>query len=187
MKSRKSREQEHPGGNLASLVLAKHILERGDSAQAIEVVSPILLADSQHVPALEIQARAQWRLGLYQEALGSLTRLTRLNPQEPGYQYLKGLCLQGLGRFGLALRAFERCARSNSPDAQAAAEAIVHLREWQEFLIQELMACDKEFRKAYGRDAETAARARGFDLGQSPRYHEEAPGKRATHQWVRPS
>ncbi|HMS56523.1 MAG TPA: tetratricopeptide repeat protein [Fimbriimonadaceae bacterium] len=187
MNSRKHREQERPGGNLASLVLAKHILERGDSAQAIEVVSPILLNDPQHVPALEIKARAQWRLGLYDEALRSLGALTRLNPQEPGYQYLKGLCLQGLGRFGLALRAFERCARSTSPEAQAATEAIVHLREWQEFLIQELIACDREFRRAYLRDAETAAKNRGFDLGKPQTYHAEESEKRAAHQWLRPS
>ncbi len=74
-----------------------------------------------HVPVVELLAKATWKSGRLRESVDLTVRLSELNPYEPGYHYLRGLALQGLGDFDQALAAFKRCSgMGESLDREAA-------------------------------------------------------------------
>lgn len=88
---------------------AKHLLDVGRADEALRATGQVLLSDPDHLGALEVHVRAQWRIGDLAGALRSLRRLTLLNPYEPGYYLMQGEILNLMGQPLQARRAFERC------------------------------------------------------------------------------
>lgn len=92
-----------------ALKAAKHLLDMGSADEALSATTQILLHDADHLGALEIHVRAQWRIGDLTGTMRSLRRLTLLNPYEPGYYLMQGDVLNLMGQPLQARRAFERC------------------------------------------------------------------------------
>lgn len=132
----------------------------GDARTAAQLARALLRRDPEQIGALELLAKAQWRLADYDGLMGTLATLVRLNPYEPGYLALKGAVHQAHGRTGEALRCY---ARAGAADPTAA-DAIVELRAWQETLIADLLQIDPNFRAEYEQDPARACAARGFDF-----------------------
>jgi len=190
-KLRKPSRQAITHGRSASkpFVQATAAFEAGDYAQAASNASAVLALQPEHLGALEVLARSQWRRSRFDEALDALDTLVRVNPYEPGYFYMRGLVYQSLGRFVEAHVAFERClASGDSPVFASATAAMTELEAWQRQLIQQLIQEDRAFRIAYQRDAIGALAERGFRLSEAP-----ARGVAAEHiatriaRWDRPS
>ncbi|HWA82272.1 MAG TPA: BTAD domain-containing putative transcriptional regulator [Fimbriimonadaceae bacterium] len=139
---------------------AVQALRMGDGDRAVALANEILVSDDTHAGALETLARAQWQLGLYDELLGTLGRLIRLNPYEPGYHALKGATLRSLGRHGEAIRSFVRGGTT-----PGASEALEELRAMQADLVQNLLREDPVFRAHYTHNPEEACEERGFEFG----------------------
>lgn len=152
------------------LARAQTAFETGDFDSAIRLGSALSKREPDHLGALEILARAHWRAERYEEALGPLDQLIALNPYEPGYFYLRGVICQGLGRFGEAIDAMQRCLSfTDSPVAQQALAAMRELESWQETLIAELLQRDPVFRTEYARDPIAACAGRGYRFADSAR------------------
>jgi hypothetical protein len=138
---------------------AEMALRAGHSAFAIRLAGEVLEADGSNIGALETLAKAQWQENQFNELLGTLTRLIRLNPYEPGYHALKGATLQCLGRYGDSIRSYLR--GGDNPGARESAE---ELRAWQADLVETLLREDRVFKVHYMRNPREACRARGFEF-----------------------
>lgn len=110
---------------------AKRNLDRGRADEALRATSQVLQRDPDHLGALEIHVRAQWRLGDLAGALRSLRRLTLLNPYEPGYYLMQGDILRLMGQPLPARRAFERCLAFKGSSAKAEAISQIALIDAQ--------------------------------------------------------
>lgn len=138
-------------------------LERGDYLAAESEAKYILQSDPNHLGALELLARAQWRNGEFEAGLDVLRHLIRLNPYEPGYHYLRGSALQSLGHYGEAVRAYSRCLESDSESLRrSAATSICELEGWQETVIAGMLQTDSQFKTDYAIDPQAACQRRGF-------------------------
>ena len=113
---------------LSSFAHALRAFDRGDDAQARLLARTILAVESDHLPALEILVRAEWRLGNFSRALVGLNRLVALNPLESGYFYMRGSVLQAMGCYSEALVNYEHCTHRSGPDSQSAEIAAASLR-----------------------------------------------------------
>lgn len=103
-------------------------MDDNDPSKVIAPLRRILVNNPDHLPALEILARAQWRCRQDLAALETLARLIQLNPYEPGYHYLKGLVLQSGHQFQEARIAYERClSMGECAETEAARTAISSL------------------------------------------------------------
>lgn len=142
------------------LAQAETALANGDARAAAKLVRTLLRRDPDQLGALELLAKAQWRLADYDGLMGTLATLVRLNPYEPGYLALKGAVHQAQGRTGEALRCYARAGEGDP----TAADAIIELRAWQETLIADLLQTDPVFRMEYEQDPARACTARGFDF-----------------------
>jgi hypothetical protein len=138
---------------------AEMALRAGHSAFAIRLAGQVLESDGSNIGALETLAKAQWQENRHDELLGTITKLIRLNPYEPGYHALKGATLQCLGRYGDSIRSYLR--GGNNPGARESAE---ELRAWQADLVENLLREDRVFKVHYMRNPEEACRARGFEF-----------------------
>lgn len=138
---------------------AEMALRAGHSEFAIRLAGQVLEFDESNIGALETLAKAQWQENRYQDLLGTLGRLIRLNPYEPGYHALKGATLQCLGRYGDSIRSYLR--GGDNPGARESAE---ELRAWQADLVENLLREDHVFKVHYMRNPEEACRARGFEF-----------------------
>lgn len=134
------------------------LLAQGDVASAASTLRRVLAQSPTHIGAMEALAKAYWRLSDFESLLPLIERMVALNPYEPGYHALRGGALQGLGRYGDAVRSFER---SSDPSSQA---AIDELHAWQYQLIAALLSSDSEFQLAYARDPQAACESRGFSF-----------------------
>lgn len=113
------------------LKAAKHLLDMGCADQALVATSQILVNDADHLGALEIHVRAQWRIGDFVGAMRSLRRLTLLNPYEPGYYLMQGDVLNLMGQPLQARRAFERCLAFEGSSAKSDALSQIALIDAQ--------------------------------------------------------
>jgi len=113
------------------LKAAKHLLDMGCADQALQATTQVLLNDADHLGALEIHVRAQWRIGDFVGALRSLRRLTLLNPYEPGYYLMQGDVLNLMGQPLQARRAFERCLTFDGSSAKSDALSQIALIDAQ--------------------------------------------------------
>lgn len=113
------------------LKAAKHMLDMGCADEALQATSQILVNDADHLGALEIHVRAQWRIGDFAGSLRSLRRLTLLNPYEPGYYLMQGDVLNLMGQPLQARRAFERCLTFEGSSAKSDALSQIALIDAQ--------------------------------------------------------
>lgn len=141
---------------------AQRLFDSGDLAAAIECANEVLATEPKHLGAMELVVKAHWRASRLEDALAMLDRLMQLNPYELGYSYYRGHILQGMGRYGDAIDAMQRCADSESDLAEQALSALQDLHDWQRALIAEMLRTDKGFRLEYARNPERACRERGF-------------------------
>jgi tetratricopeptide (TPR) repeat protein len=122
----------------------------------------ILCADPDHVGALEISAKCQWRLGRFEPVVATTERLIRLNPYEPGYHSLRGAALQALGLLREAIRHFRRSIELGE-DANSV-NSVIFLEECQRSLVDEMLQNDEAFRDAFRRDPVAACLSKGIHL-----------------------
>jgi tetratricopeptide (TPR) repeat protein len=152
-----------PGSASRELVRGEKALESGNLALALCAAKSILRRDRDHLGALELLARVQWRQSRFEPMLETIRHLVRLNPYEPGYHYLRGCALQSLGHSGAAIQAFSRCLESQSDGLRrSAAQAIRELESWQESLVADMLREDAAFRSAYRNDPMRACHKLGF-------------------------
>ena len=157
----------HLGDRSEKLDLAEMAMAGGNPRNALVFAQNILDTDPNHLPALELCARAQWQLGDLEPLGETIHRMIRLNPYEPGYFSLLGAVEQSRGRIGSAIQAFNRCLKlSTKPDPTAVA-MLQELRKYQAVLLGTLLEEDAVFRAKYRKDPVGAARARGFEI-ESP-------------------
>jgi tetratricopeptide (TPR) repeat protein len=150
-------------GNLrrkvASVILrAEKHLKKTEYALAKGQLQSVLVSDPNHVGALEVLARCLWKSEDFVGLESVTTRLTELNPFEPGYHSLRGMALRALGRYGEAARALAR-------DPQASAQ-LLDLEAFQATLVKDLISSDPLFAASYSRNPEKALEERGFHFVQ---------------------
>lgn len=145
------------------LAHALELLEKGEALECQNSLRKILRYEPDHVGALEMMARCQWRTSDFESALATVGGLVKLNPYEPGYFYLRGLIFQSLGQVANAAISFERCrAFPDSELALKAEQSIRELHTWQQEGIQHLLELDQEFRLRYLQDSASALSERGL-------------------------
>ncbi len=145
--------------------LAQVAFDQSELRECLSLAKRSVRKEPDHLGSWELVARSQWRLGHYREALQTIDRLVSLNPYEPGYFYLRGMILQGLGHCGIAIEAMQRCLSfEDSPVAEQAMAALKELESWQAVLIAEALESDQVFRIEYARNSIAACQAKGFRL-----------------------
>ena len=157
--------------------------ERSNDAQTQRrICNTLLRREPDHLPALELKSKSLWRSGHFREALETISKAIALNPQELGYYFLRGDCLQHLARYGEAVREFEKCR--DSKDAQLSSEAEIRIKAleaFQENIIAELINCNPHFRDEYRERPTEALQAHGFA------FSEKKPDETAIEKNVKPS
>lgn len=154
---------------------------------AISLCNQIIEADPDHLPAIELKVKSQWRLGLYEQALEGLAMAIRLNPHDPAYQFLRGDCYQNLLRYGDALDAYERC--SATADSELAAQAQLRLRglfEWQAALMEDLFRSRPELAAQF-RNAALTCESYGFRPNSAAPTESVLARLASPAMWARPS
>ena len=145
--------------------LAQVAFDQSELRNCLGLAMKAVRKEPDHLGSWELVARSQWRLGQFEEALRTIDRLVSLNPYEPGYFYLRGMILQGLGQCGIAIEAMQRCLSfEDSPVAEQAMTALKELEQWQAVLIAEALESDPVFRIQYARNSFEACQAKGFRL-----------------------
>ena len=141
----------------SELMLADLAMRTADWNSVVIYCRQILHQDKSHLPAMEMLAKALWRLECYGELLSTVRALVALNPYEPSYHSLLGTTFQCLGRFNEAAAAFERAGDDEQiSDLRAAIET------WHAESVAELIKTDIVFRTEFSRNAEDACRKRGI-------------------------
>jgi len=171
-----------------STVLLERAYQTQQPWEAVILCDRILETDPRHLPALELKSKSLWRQGEFEAALTTIKFAAQLNPFDPGYHFLIGDCLENLRRNGEALEAFERCRASTDKRIAAEAEGrISQLEQVQQQIVAELIQGDREFSRAYQRDAAKTLSQYGFCFSEEP------PNEALIEQlprptlWARPS
>lgn len=114
--------------------LARKMLHSYDWEGALENCREVLMADPDHLGALEVMAQAQWFGGEYEAVIRTTSRLLRLNPHEPGYRFTRGMALISKGELLRASEDFRRAIQqSDNPGFRAqVAEALDAVELWIE-------------------------------------------------------
>lgn len=175
-----NRNQEEVRAIRRQFAMAESASRAGDYAKAIQTLDGLLAQDKGHLPALELLARCQWRIGEYQPLVRTMQRLLAINPYEPGYHALLGSGLQSLGRYGEATAAYSRAT-----EIPGCMEALNDLQSWQNALVAELYASDRIFRTRFRQNASRACAERGLRL-EAPVSDRMAKGRETT-LYTRPS
>jgi tetratricopeptide (TPR) repeat protein len=143
---------------------ASTLLERGRLKQAMDESIRRLRKSPESLFAIETLLKAQWRTGDILGALKWVRRALRINPNEPGYYFTRGLLRQSLGMYPEAMQDFEcakNVARTEEMKEQASA-ALIALEEWQVEMVNILLVEDRAFRHAFRVDPVAATAERGF-------------------------
>ena len=146
------------------LTQVRSCLDAGNHKQAKRVLRRCLKLDEGHLPTLELTALTQCRCGQPSDALSTISRLVILNPFEPGYDFLRGCCLQSLGRFLEAEACYRRAAKAVGPEQTVALEATSRLETWKQQCLEHLLAENSDFRAAFARDVAASSVAAGISL-----------------------
>ncbi len=147
-----------PGGKASAL------LEQGLLKQAVAESIRYLRKNPDSLFAIETLLKAQWKTGDIYGALKWVRRALRINPNEPGYYFTRGLLHQSLGMYQDAMNDFE-CARNVAQTEEMREQslaALIALEDWQTELVSVLLAEDRAFRFAFRIDPVSATAARGF-------------------------
>jgi len=159
-------------------------LSRETWRETTQVCQTVLARDRNHVGALELLAKAQWKGGQAAALIGTLTQLISLNPYEPGYHALKGAAHQSLGDFEIALACYGRAGGCGDVTALS-----VELADAQDRLVRQLAREDHIFRIRYSRDPADACRRAGLthaaEAHRRPMFKLTAPAFRGS--FTRPS
>lgn len=131
----------------------RHLL-RNELEQASSFVSAVLSETSDHLAALETQAKLQWKQQDFRALVRTTARLIILNPFEPGYHGLRGMALRALGLYGEAAKELER-----DPNA---AQQLLDLECFQAALIKDTIKHDQVFATKYAKDPVRALTEKGF-------------------------
>lgn len=175
---------------LGTLSHAQVSFDLGRTPVARQMAEGILRQEPEHIGALELLAKIQWRQTELRPLLRTLRLLIGINPYEPGYHYLEGAALHCLGHYGEALKAYTR-SREISPECRhpEAEAAIAALQECQLALLAELLKDDAGFRLRYAQDPQAACDTVGIrfseEEGNQPRY--PAASLAGVAAWIRPS
>ncbi len=94
------------------------LLATGDWAEARRSAQRVLRIEPQHLGALEVLSQSTLALGRYDEVLGLVRQLVRLNPNEPAYEVIRATALQGLSRLPEALESLVRAHQLSKDNAQ---------------------------------------------------------------------
>jgi tetratricopeptide (TPR) repeat protein len=148
----------------ATLDFAEMAMAGGNPRQALNLVGRLLAGDPDHLPGLELRARALWQLGELDELYSTIGSMIRLNPYEPGYFALLGAVEQSRGQIGAAIRSLNRCQRLSQKPDRATGEMLRELHVYQKAVLETLLAEDARFRAEYRRNPVQAARSRGFEI-----------------------
>ena len=140
----------------AALQIAKadRHLSRNEFEQASSLVDCVLSESSDHLAALEVQARLFWKQQDFRGLVRTTAKLITLNPFEPGYHGLRGMALRALGMYGEAAKALER-----DPNA---AKQLLDLECFQAALIKDTIKHDTVFAAKYAKDPVKALTDKGF-------------------------
>ncbi|MBS1704451.1 MAG: hypothetical protein JST40_01145 [Armatimonadetes bacterium] len=95
-------------GLRGDLGVLSQALQVGAWDQVLQASRDLLQDEPCHLVALEGRAQALWQLHEYQRAIEVSRRLIGLNPREPGYYMLQGMCHQMMGRFVAALDCYRK-------------------------------------------------------------------------------
>ncbi len=159
-----------------------------DNSEQIALCDQVLIRDPDHLPAIELKAKALWRSGRYPSALQCISQAIAINPKEPGYHFLRADCLQHLSRYGEAVREFEKCQASEDRQMVSEAEVrIAALEQIQHAIIAQLLASNPKFRGAYSENAENALARHGFAFAEKRADEGALVNKARAELWARPS
>lgn len=130
-------------------------LQRGNFTRSATLARRVVAHEPRHLGALELLGLSLLREEAYTDVVGVANRLLALNPYEAGYHSLKGLAMQGLGRYGESAASLRR--------DPAALPALWNLEQAQSRLIENLLQEDPKFARAYAASPARSLRERGFN------------------------
>jgi tetratricopeptide (TPR) repeat protein len=133
---------------------AERNFSKNELEQAISQVQMVLSECSDHLGALELQARILWKQQDFKALVRTTNLLIFLNPFEPGYHSLRGMSLRALGMYGEAAKALER-----DPNA---AKQLSDLECFQAALIKDTIKHDQIFAAKYAKNPVEALTEKGF-------------------------
>lgn len=133
---------------------AERHLTLNEFEQAGSLVRSVLTETSDHLGALEVQARLQWKTEDFKGLVHTTAKLIALNPFEPGYHSLRGMALRAIGLYGEAAKSLAR-----DPNA---AQQLQDLEGLQASLIKETIKHDQVFAAQYAKDPVKALTEKGY-------------------------
>ena len=133
---------------------AERCLSNNEFEEASSFIRTVLCETSDHLAALEVQARLLWKQQNYRGLVRTTAKLITLNPFEPGYYGLRGMALRALGLYGEAAKSLER-----DPNA---AKQLQDLEAFQAVLIKDTIKHDSVFAVKYAKDPVKALTDKGF-------------------------
>ena len=154
-------------------VLAELFLEAGRWDDAI-VHGRILLEQSpRSLLARELLSAAYLQKGEFDRALLLTAEMIRLDPNDPGHHFKRGVLLQQKGQVGAAVLAFSRVLEMGGGDVDAADEARAALEMLDSHQIRQIITLaveDVAFRFRLYRAPEETLAAKGFILSPTGLY-----------------
>ena len=165
------------------LTRGEMLLKAGEAEDARALAASVLERDREHLPALELYARALWQLKDMAGLQEVVPRMIRLNPYEPGYHALKGSVHFQLGQFAEAIDSYERSLQFPARPEESVRASVAALREYQQALAASLLEENQVFRAKYAQDPEQAVQSLGLRVGPNG----ETPEYRPVPKVVRPS
>ncbi len=142
---------------------AEHAFKKGDWQEARNLAKSVLAVDAQHLPAMEVVAKASWKLNDLEQLPELIRRMTYLNPYEPNYHALMAVAMQSQSRFQEASEALGR-----SEEEGGTLELRMGLDAWHAQSVMDLLRHDPVFACAYAKNPHSACQAKGILVG-----HEE--------------
>ena len=133
---------------------AERCLTKNEFEHAGSFIQTALSESSDHLAALEVQARILWKQQDYRGLVRTTAKLITLNPFEPGYHGLRGMALRALGLYGEAAKSLER-----DPNAT---KQLQDLECFQAALIKDTIKHDAVFAAKYAKDPVKALTDKGF-------------------------
>ncbi len=133
---------------------AERHLSKNEFEQSTSSINAVLAESSDHLGALEVQAKLLWKMQDFRALVRTTNRLMMLNPFEPGYHGLQGMALRALGLYGQAAKALER-----DPNAS---KQLLDLECFQASLVKDTLKFDKIFAAKYAKNPLEALTEKGF-------------------------
>ena len=140
---------------------AEQSFRKSEWALAREHARGVLAQDPQHLPAMEVVAKASWKLNDLDQLPELIRRMTYLNPYEPNYHALMAVAMQSQSRFQEASEALQR-----SESEGGTQELRMGLEAWHAQSVIDLLRHDPVFACAYAKDPSAACLSKGISVQQ---------------------